>query len=84
MKNENAKILIVDDEKIVRESLANWFEEDGYTVDTAKDAVEALNKLTKARWDVYFLDIKMPGMDGMELHRRIQDIDKEATMVQHQ
>lgn len=81
MKNENTKILIVDDEKIVRESLANWFEEDGYTVDTAKDAVEALNKLTKARWDVYFLDIKMPGMDGMELHRRIQDIDKEAIVI---
>lgn len=81
MKNEDIKILVVDDEKIVRESLANWFEEEGYTVDTAKDSVEALNKLAKTRWDIYFLDIKMPGMDGMELHRRIQAIDKEAIVI---
>jgi DNA-binding NtrC family response regulator len=81
MKISDTKILIVDDEQIVRESLASWFEEEGYFVDTAKDAVEALNKLTKTRWDIYFLDIKMPGMDGMELQRRIHEIDKEAIII---
>ncbi len=81
MGNEETKILIVDDEEIVRESLTGWFEEDGYTVDNAKDAVEALNKLNKTRWDIYLLDIKMPGMDGMELHQRIREIDKEAVVI---
>jgi len=48
MNKNDAKILIVDDEVIVRESLKGWFEEDGYFVETAEDAVEALKKLNDA------------------------------------
>jgi DNA-binding NtrC family response regulator len=81
MSPSEIKILVVDDEQIVRESLSEWFEEDGYKVDTAKDAVDALNKMNETRWDIYFLDIKMPGMDGMELHQRIREIDKDAVVI---
>jgi DNA-binding NtrC family response regulator len=81
MIEEEIKILIVDDEEIVRESLSEWFKEDGYQVESAVNAVDTLNKLNKTRYDIYFLDIKMPGMDGMELHNRIREIDKDAVVI---
>jgi DNA-binding NtrC family response regulator len=74
-------ILVVDDEKIVRDSLTKWFLEDGYQVDAAEDATAALRLLQAQRWDIILLDIKMPGMDGMELQQRIREIDPQATII---
>ncbi len=51
MKDQN-KILIVDDEKIVRDSLLHWFEEEGYYVDTAEDGESALKKYDKGKYDL--------------------------------
>jgi DNA-binding NtrC family response regulator len=78
---EEIRILIVDDELIVRESLGSWFREEGFTVDIAQSAKEALEKLTKGEWDIYLVDIKMPGMDGLELQRKIKDINRDATII---
>ncbi len=76
-----ASILIVDDELSVRDSLTKWFTEDGYMTDAAVDASEALRKLKPGLWDIIFLDIKLPGMDGMELQQRIKGIDPNATVI---
>jgi DNA-binding NtrC family response regulator len=76
-----ASILVVDDEKIVRESLTRWFLEDGFFVGSAEDANEALRQLQAHRWDIILLDIKMPGMDGMELQQRIREIDTSPTII---
>jgi DNA-binding NtrC family response regulator len=65
-------ILIVDDEESVRDSLYNWFRDDGYNVECAENAKKALSLLNEKEYDIVLADIKMPGMDGMEMHRRIK------------
>jgi DNA-binding NtrC family response regulator len=81
VKPEEIGILIVDDEASVRDSLYQWFKNDGYRVDTAVDAVNALKKLQEKPWDIILLDIKMPGMDGIELQNRIKQIDKDIVTI---
>jgi DNA-binding NtrC family response regulator len=79
--NARASILIVDDEKTVRGSLTKWFLEDGFQVGAAENAGEALRQVQAQHWDVILLDIRMPGMDGMELQPRIREIDPLATVI---
>ncbi len=70
--SNRVSILIVDDEDSVRDSLFNWFVDDGYRVDCAENAKQALLLLNEKEYDIVLADIKMPGMDGMEMHRRIR------------
>ncbi len=79
--NTRTSILVVDDEKIVRESLSKWFLEDGFIVGAAEDAPAAIRQLQTQSWDIILLDIKMPGMDGMELQQRIREIDPLAAII---
>ncbi len=79
--DNGVRILVVDDEFSVRDSLQGWFSEEGYRVDTAADAKEALLKLAERDWDIFFIDIKMPDIDGLELQRRIMKINPQSTIV---
>ncbi len=81
MKPDEIGILIVDDEASVRDSLYQWFTADGYRVDTADEGNSALKKLQEHPWDIILLDIKMPGMDGIELQNRIKQIDKNIVTI---
>ncbi len=75
------KILIVDDELSVRDSLSKWFREEGYEVGSAEDANDALTRLAEHSWDVALVDIKMRGTDGIELQRRMHEIDSKLIVI---
>ncbi len=70
--NKKLSIMIVDDELIVRESFLHWFRKLGHIVETASSGLEALDKLGKTPFQLLFVDIKMPGMDGLELLEKIK------------
>ncbi len=81
MAKNPAKILIVDDEYSDSDSLTNWFRKDGYNVESAENANVALKALQNSSFDIALLDIKMPGMDGMELLERIKAIDTKIVVI---
>lgn len=75
-------ILVVDDEDVMRESLAAWLREDGHSVDTAGSGRQALEKARSKNYAVYFIDLKMPGgLDGLETMREIRKLQPEAAIV---
>lgn len=75
------KILIVDDEQIVRESLKQWFIEDDYSVETAEDGETALKKFEKGKYDLILADIKMPGISGLDLLEKLKAEDPGAIII---
>ena len=76
-----SRLLIVDDELSVRDSLGKWFGEEGYEVETAESASDAMTKLAEGRWHAALVDIKMHGTDGIELQRRMHEIDPDLVVI---
>jgi two-component system, NtrC family, response regulator HydG len=75
------RLLIVDDELSVRDSLGKWFHEEGYDVVTAESASDALTRLAESKWDAALVDIKMHGTDGIELQKRMHEVDPELIVI---
>jgi two-component system, NtrC family, response regulator HydG len=75
------RILIVDDETVVRDSLGKWFSSEGYEAQPVAGGREALKSIQDKEYDVALLDIKMPGMDGMELQARLKEADPELAVI---
>ena len=65
-------VLVADDDEDVLQLVAAVLEEEGYEIETARDGLEALDRLSTRRPDLALLDVRMPGVDGVELSRRIR------------
>jgi DNA-binding NtrC family response regulator len=81
MSKSNAKVLIVDDEKSIRNTLREILEFQDYEVEEAADGMECVVKIKQNTFDVIILDIKMPKMDGIEALERIQELSPETAVI---
>jgi len=81
MTKERTRILVVDDEEIVRESLSAWLEKDGYTLGTAPDGETAIERIKNERWSILLVDLKMPRIDGLQVLEAARKIQPDAVAV---
>ena len=75
------KILVIDDEKSIRNTLQDILTHENYEVVLAEDGQEAIEKADQQKFDVVLCDVKMPGIDGIEVLDRFREIDPDATFV---
>jgi DNA-binding NtrC family response regulator len=81
LAHKKIRILVVDDEMSIRESLSGWLQQDGYQVETAPGGPEALAKTQENHYDIMLLDVKMPEMDGLTLLKRLKEQDPDTLIV---
>ncbi len=74
-------ILVVDDELIVRDSLTDWLAEDGYDVSAVKNGKEAIKSIQEKDWDILLVDLKMPGLSGLDVLSRVKEINPEIPVI---
>ena len=81
MANTKIKVLVVDDEKIIRDFFGRLLSLQGLEVIEAEDGYKASELAKGNKFDLYFIDVRMPGMDGLETFRQIRQIHPEALVV---
>src|SRR5690606_31593493 len=81
MPNPSAKLLIIDDDEVVRASLAAYLEDSGFLVLQAGNGTQGLEVFERAQPDVVICDLRMPQVDGLELIRRIAALGSEVPVI---
>lgn len=81
MSESLGHILIVDDEAPVLDVLSEYFATQGYTVDTAANGADALSAVQRLHPDLVLLDVRMPGMDGLEVLRKLRELDQRLAVI---
>src|SRR5262245_53936501 len=80
-KSPKASILVVDDEPLIRDTLAEYLTQEGFTVTTKASGEAALRAAAEARFDVALCDVQLPGIDGIELLDRVLKLNPETFVV---
>ena len=75
------RLLVVDDEENIRMLFKEELEDEGYQVEAASNGLEALEKLKGSNFDLVVLDIKMPGMDGIQALNEIKNLNKDQPVI---
>ena len=78
---EDARVLVVDDEPMVCRSLTNWLQEHNYFAEAVEDGHRAVAAVREESWDVVLLDLRMPGMDGMEVLKKVKEISPQSVVI---
>ncbi|MDT4792905.1 Regulator of RpoS [compost metagenome] len=81
MHNPSAKLLIIDDDEVVRASLAAYLEDSGFSVRQASNGLQGLQVFEQERPDLVICDLRMPQVDGLELIRRISELEAETPVI---
>ncbi len=81
MEVKKKKILLVEDEVVLREALREWLTDDGYDVEVAESGEEAIEKVKKEEFGVVVLDLRLPGIDGLRTFEEAKDIKPETQGV---
>ena len=81
MTAKKQKVLLVEDETIVRESLRDWLTEDGYDVECVDTGEEALERVKKEEFGVIVLDLRLPGIDGLQVFEQAKELKPETKGV---
>ena len=78
---EDARVLVVDDEPMVCVALTNWLEEENYFAQAVEDGPQAVKAVREENWDIVLLDLRMPGMDGMEVLKQVKEIAPQTVVI---
>jgi DNA-binding NtrC family response regulator len=78
---EDARVLVVDDEPMVCLALTNWLEEENYFAQAVEDGPQAVKAVRGENWDIVLLDLRMPGMDGLEVLKEVKEIAPQTVVI---
>src|SRR3954449_3667353 len=76
-----ARILVVDDEAVIRDTLAEYLTSEGFAVDACASGEEALERAAERRYDVALCDVQLPGIDGIELLERLLKLSPQTFVL---